>query len=111
MQTGKFISKIFQFDYKWEVYTPVKDRKFGYYVLPVIYREYFIGRCEPIVDRKNNELILMNWWWEKGIKENTDMTEALIKCFKDFAKFLNVKKISVSNNIKKNEFKWIQNCV
>ncbi len=107
----RFISRIFNFDYKWEVYTPVKDRKFGYYVLPVIYQEKFIGRCEPIIDRKNNELILMNWWWEKEIKQNSDMTRALIKCFKDFAKFLNIKKISISGNIKNNEFKWIQNCV
>ncbi|NOY08325.1 MAG: winged helix-turn-helix domain-containing protein [Spirochaetes bacterium] len=107
----KLVSKIFNFDYKWEVYTPVKERKYGYYVLPVIYNESFIGRCEPIIDRKNKGLIIQNWWWEKDININQDMRDALIRCFTDFARFLNVEKISISNTLSKDGLKWVEKCV
>ena len=41
--------------------TKDEARKYGYYVLPIIYKEKFIGRCEPIMDPKNEELIIKNW--------------------------------------------------
>ena len=107
----KLISRIFNFEYKWEVYTPVKERKYGYYVLPVIYGNKFVGRCEPVIDRKSKELVINNWWWEKDIKINQNMTDALIKCFTDFAKFLNVGKISISKTLDKDEFKWVKTIV
>jgi len=83
MWDRKLISAIFNFDYKWEVYTPVKERKFGYYVLPIIYNDEFIGRCESIMDRKKNELLMQNWWWEEGVKINQDMINALMRCLTD----------------------------
>ena len=111
MWDRKLISAIFNFDYKWEVYTPVKERKFGYYVLPIIYNDEFIGRCESIMDRKKNELLMQNWWWEEGVKINQDMINALMRCLTDFAKFLKVEKITISDTLSKNKFNWIVNCV
>jgi len=105
------ILKIFDFDYKWEVYTPVKKRKYGYYVLPIIYKERFIGRCEPIIDPKNRELVIKNWWWEKDIVVNKDMTDALARCFRDFAEFLDVKKIVISNTLSEDKLEWIKDCL
>jgi uncharacterized protein len=107
----KMIFRIFNFEYKWEVYTPAKDRKYGYYVLPIIYNGRFVGRCEPVIDRKNKELIINNWWWEKDIKINQVTIDALIRCFFDFAKFLDVKKISISRTLARDEFKWLEDCV
>ncbi len=111
MWDRKLISAIFNFDYKWEVYTPIKERKFGYYVLPVIYNDKFIGRCEPIMDRKKNELIMQNWWWEEGFEINQDMIDSLIRCFTVFAKYLNVEKIVISDTLLKNRLDWVANCV
>jgi uncharacterized protein len=107
----KLISGIFNFEYKWEVYTPAKDRKYGYYVLPIIYNDRFVGRCEPNIDRKNKALLINNWWWEKDIKINQDLTDALKKCFFDFAKFLDVKKISISRTLSRDELKWLEDCL
>lgn len=107
----KLISRLFNFDYKWEVYTPAKDRKYGYYVLPVIYAGRFIARFEPIMNRKTKELLIQNWWWEKDIIINQEMKEALIRCITDFAKFLDAHKISLSNTLDINEFSWIRECL
>jgi uncharacterized protein YcaQ len=55
---------IFDFKYMWEVYKPVAERRYGYYVLPVLYGDRFVARVEPVYDRKTRELTLKNWWWE-----------------------------------------------
>ncbi len=108
----RLISKLFDFDYKWEVYTPVKERRFGYYVLPILYRDRFIARCEPVIDRKSKELVLQNWWWEKDVRINQDMIDALIRCFTDFVRFLDVERISMSNTLTKHDkLAWIRECV
>ncbi|UZQ86367.1 winged helix DNA-binding domain-containing protein [Thermoclostridium stercorarium] len=43
----KLIKMLFGFDYKWEAYTPKSQRKYGYYVLPMLYGDRFIegGGC------------------------------------------------------------------
>ncbi|WP_461217360.1 DNA glycosylase AlkZ-like family protein [Lactococcus cremoris] len=40
------IREIFDFDYKWEIYTPKEKRKYGAYVLPVLYKNRFVGRLK-----------------------------------------------------------------
>lgn len=42
----KLIKAIFGFDYKWEIYTPAAQRKYGYYVTPILYGDNIIGRIE-----------------------------------------------------------------
>ncbi|MEG2701822.1 MAG: crosslink repair DNA glycosylase YcaQ family protein, partial [Clostridia bacterium] len=42
----KLIASLFDFQYKWEIYTPEAQRKYSYYVLPVLYGERFAGRIE-----------------------------------------------------------------
>jgi uncharacterized protein len=104
----KLISKIFNFDYKWEVYTPDRDRKYGYYVLPIVYGDCFVGRFEPVMDRKNNKLLIQNWWWEKGIKVDLRMKEAIVNCIKEFSKFLNAETVLISENLSRRKFSWIE---
>jgi uncharacterized protein YcaQ len=48
----ELLRQLFDFDYVWEVYTPVKSRKHGYYVLPVLWGDRLVGRIEPRIDRK-----------------------------------------------------------
>ena len=85
---------IFEFDYVWEVYKPVSKRIFGYYVLPILYGDRFIGRFEPTFDRISNELVIKNWWWEEGIVPDEKMESALLECMLDFMNFLGAKKVS-----------------
>lgn len=59
------------------------------------------------MNRKTKDLLIQNWWWEKDIKINQDMKDALIRCFTDFAKFLDVRKILTSKTLDKNEFIWM----
>ncbi|OGO20356.1 MAG: hypothetical protein A2Z14_12360, partial [Chloroflexi bacterium RBG_16_48_8] len=56
---------IFEFDYMWEVYKPVAQRKYGYYVLPILFCDRIIGPSEPTLDLTPNELKIQNWLWEE----------------------------------------------
>lgn len=84
----KLIKELFGFEYKWEVYTPEKDRRFGYYVLPVLYGDRFVARFEPEREKKSGGLVVKNWWWEPGVKPTKKMREAINSCFKRFLGFL-----------------------
>ena len=48
----ELLRQLFDFDYVWEVYTPKKSRKHGYYVLPMLLGDRLVGRLEPRIDRK-----------------------------------------------------------
>lgn len=64
----KLIAELFEFSYKWEIYTPESQRKYGCYVLPVLYGDRFIGRIELACRRKERCLLVKNFWPEEGIK-------------------------------------------
>ncbi len=83
----KLINELFGFDYTWEIYTPAAKRKFGYYALPLLYGESFIGRVEVIAERKTGTLSVKNIWYENGIKPTKPMRAALNDCFQRFALF------------------------
>jgi len=89
----RLISALFGFDYKWEVYTPVTQRAYGYYVLPVLYGDRFVARCEPVRDRKTKTLTLKNWWWEDGVRPSKRMGAALSRCMKKYVWFMGVERL------------------
>lgn len=88
MWDRKMLDKIFDFTYRWEVYTPVSKRKFGYYVLPVLYNGQFVARFEAESIRQAGEFVIKNWWWEPEIEPTGDMIEIIAKEMMRFAEFL-----------------------
>jgi uncharacterized protein len=78
----KLISAIFGFDYKWEIYEPEHKRKYGYYVIPVIQDDQFVGRIEVINQKKTKTLLIKRFWQEKSIN-----MESLRECIERFALF------------------------
>lgn len=85
----RLVSELFDFHYTWEVYVPAGKRRYGYYVLPVLYGDRFIARCEPVRDRKAKRLVVRNWWWEAGVDPNDKaMQAAIASCLDQFRSFL-----------------------
>ncbi len=60
------LRRLFGFDYLWEVYVPQAKRRWGYYVLPVLYGDRLVGRIEPRIDRRTGTLRILGLWWEDG---------------------------------------------
>ncbi|MHA1198768.1 MAG: DNA glycosylase AlkZ-like family protein [Candidatus Heimdallarchaeaceae archaeon] len=66
--------KVFDFEYVWEVYKIPKDRRWGYYVFPLLYESKFFGRLEANYDKKKKILHLFNLQLEedKGFDNKTE---------------------------------------
>ncbi len=97
----RLVQAIFDFYYIWEVYKPVADRQYGYYVLPILYGDRFIARFEPGRDKKSGGLIIKNWWWEQGVVPSKRMQSALRRCFKRFLGFLETDRFIIDRKASK----------
>ena len=81
----QLIKELFNFEYTWEVYVPEKKRKYGYYVLPILYKDEFIGRVEPSRDKKRTSKFVIESIWFEDEKYNNDKINSLIS--KEIARF------------------------
>ncbi|HUW65554.1 MAG TPA: crosslink repair DNA glycosylase YcaQ family protein [Spirochaetia bacterium] len=90
---------MFNFDYRWEVYKPVANRQYGYYVLPILYGDRFVARFEPGKNRSNGTLIIKNWWWEPEIEITEELRTGLCDCFKAFTNFLGLNGLQIYTSI------------
>lgn len=61
----RMIEELFDFHYRWEVYVPAAQRRWGYYVLPILYGDRLIGRLEP--ERPERSFKIKQIWWQDGI--------------------------------------------
>ena len=83
----KLIEMIWGYQYSWEIYTPAVKRKYGYYVLPVLYGDRFIGRIEPKLDRKARTLTVSNIWLEPGVRQSKKLAGQIDKTIQRLAAF------------------------
>jgi Uncharacterized protein conserved in bacteria len=60
------LASLFDFDYVWEGFFPPAKRRWGYYVLPVVFRDRLIGRIEPRIDAAERAVQVLDLWWEAG---------------------------------------------
>jgi uncharacterized protein YcaQ len=75
----KRLKTLFDFDYLIECYVPAPKRKFGYYVLPIVYGDKFIGRLDAKADRQSDLFKIINLWWEDSAKPNKNFKDIFKK--------------------------------
>lgn len=73
----RLIAELFDFDYVWEIYKPEAERRWGYYVCPLLRGERLVGRIEA--RRDGSTLRLTGLWWEPGARrdDQAELGEAL----------------------------------
>jgi uncharacterized protein YcaQ len=62
----KLLASLFDFEYVWELFHPPARRRWGWYVLPISFRDRFVGRIEPRIDRDGTRVEVLDVWWENG---------------------------------------------
>jgi uncharacterized protein YcaQ len=89
--------QVFDFDYKWEVYTPALKRRWGYYVLPILYGDDLVARLDPKLDRTKMTLEIKGFWLEDDAPvKDAAFAVALAKGLIRFAKFMEAETIKLN---------------
>ncbi|MGB7873995.1 MAG: crosslink repair DNA glycosylase YcaQ family protein, partial [Anaerolineales bacterium] len=88
--------EVFDFEYIWEVYKPVEKRRWGYYVLPILYGDDLVARLDPKLDRKSMTLHINDFWLEEDAPVNEPaFADALGKGLARFASFVEAQQVEV----------------
>jgi uncharacterized protein YcaQ len=82
--------RLFDFEYRIEIYTPAAKRKYGYYVFPLLEGDRFIGRIDVRANRETDTLETNGWWLEPGVKPSTARIEKLTKELERLSKLAGV---------------------
>ncbi|RAW07794.1 hypothetical protein DKQ62_06450 [Halomonas elongata] len=88
------MSRVFGFDYVWEVYKPREQRRWGYYVLPVLWGDRFIARFDA--QCREGTLTIHAWHWEADIMPSRlpeGAPEALQRAARDFLGYLGADRV------------------
>ncbi len=91
--------RLWGFHYRWEVYVPAAKRQWGYYVLPLLYGDRFVGRIEPRIDRRTGTLRILGLWWEDGFEPlseaNPGFTDAFTDALRAHLAFADLRKVAM----------------
>ncbi|OGD72082.1 MAG: hypothetical protein A2Y64_09010 [Candidatus Coatesbacteria bacterium RBG_13_66_14] len=71
------LKRLFGFDYALECYKPPAQRVRGYFALPILFGESFVGRVDAKADRKAKKLLVRGLWWEDGARVGEELKCAL----------------------------------
>ena len=83
----RLISAVWDYEYSWEIYMPAAKRKYGYYVLPMLYGTELIGRIEAAADRKRSQLTIKNIWYEPSVRKTKKLDHAVDASVQRLARF------------------------
>ena len=62
----KLLATLFGFEFVWEGFFKPEKRRWGYYVMPILFGDRFVGRIEPRIDRAGGRVEILGLWWEDG---------------------------------------------
>ena len=86
---------VFDFEYLWEVYKPVHQRRWGYYTLPILYGDDLVARLDPKFDRQTGTLHILGFWLEDDAPKDEAFALALVRGLTRFAAMIDAKKVDV----------------
>jgi hypothetical protein len=90
--------KVFDFEYLWEVYKPLEQRRWGYYTLPILYGDDLVARLDPKLDRTTMTLQIKGFWHEDDAPvKDPAFANALARGLLRFANFVGAKKINIAS--------------
>ncbi len=92
---------LFDFDFTSEIYTPSSKRKYGYYVLPILYGDRFIGRIDPLMDRKKEKLLINSVHAEPSAPRDKRVSAEIRESIEQLSGFLGAREVVYSRRVPK----------
>jgi len=89
------LEELFGFDYSLECYLPAAKRRYGYFCLPILWGERFVGRLDPKADRRQKTLIVRRIIFEPSLDDYERLLPALGEKLRAMAAFNGCERVLV----------------
>jgi uncharacterized protein YcaQ len=91
--------KLFDFHYRSEIYTPKRKRKYGYYVMPILFGDQLVGRIDPKMDRREKTLHVNAVYRDDGGPDSLETARGIAAAVRQLGHFLGAKQIRYGDNM------------
>jgi hypothetical protein len=88
-----FARRIFGFDHLIEVYKPAPERRYGYYVMPFLWRDRIVGRADLKAERKEGRLVVRAFHREAGVRGSAALDAALDRALVRLARSIGLEEV------------------
>lgn len=93
------LTKLFGFDYVREQFLPQERRRYGTYVLPIVWGSSFVGRFDPAMDRKSGKLIINSVHAEPGVPQDKRVALGIRGTIERLASFLGAEGVVFTSHV------------
>ena len=95
------LASVFGFDYVWEGFFKPEKRRWGYYVLPILFGTRLVGRIEPRIDRDAAHVEVLDVWWEDGFapRRADGFVEAMRDALRAYLRFAGVDRLEWASHL------------
>jgi hypothetical protein len=70
------VRRVLGFEHVIELYKPAAQRRYGYYVLPLLWRDRIVGRADLKSERREGSLVVKAFHLEPGVRRSRALDEA-----------------------------------
>lgn len=91
--------QLFNFFYRIEIYVPKEKRQYGYYVLPILHGERFIGRMDSQLNRKTGVYQIQALYPESQDDVTDETGKAITHSLRELMDFIGAKSLALGENI------------
>jgi uncharacterized protein len=95
------LGSLFGFDYVWELFHPPAKRRWGWYVLPIVFRDRFVARFEPRIERDEDRVHVLDLWWEDGFQPRRveGFVDAMTDALRAYLRFAGVTRLDWASHL------------
>lgn len=105
MWDRKMIQHLYGFEYIWEVYVPESKRRWGYYVLPILYGAELVGRIEFFA--RTGILQIRALHWQPNFTQDSQFEKAFFKAINDLKTYSSSTQIAIKDSLNTKDQDWL----